>query len=75
MMGKSFMLYLYGNPNPWRYCTEVFDYLGIAAVIEGKIFCIHGGLSPQIKTLDQVAGAGSRAKSAVGVSLSLDDVN
>lgn len=44
----------YGNPNPWRYCTEVFDYLGIAAVIEGKIFCIHGGLSPQIKTLDQV---------------------
>merc|ERR1711976_510032 len=44
----------YGNANPWKYCTEVFDYLGIGAVIEGKIFCIHGGLSPQIKTLDQV---------------------
>lgn len=44
----------YGNPNPWKYCTEVFDYLGLAAVVEGKIFCIHGGLSPEIKTIDQV---------------------
>ena len=32
----------YGNANPWKYCTEVFDYLGIGAVVEGKIFCIHG---------------------------------
>ena len=44
----------YGNVNPWKYCTEVFDYLGIGALIEGKIFCIHGGLSPEIKTLDQI---------------------
>jgi serine/threonine-protein phosphatase 6 catalytic subunit len=42
----------YGNANPWKYCTEVFDHLGIGAVIEGKIFCIHGGLSPDIKTFD-----------------------
>ena len=44
----------YGNANPWKYCVEVFDYLGVAAIIEGKIFCIHGGLSPDIKTLDQI---------------------
>lgn len=44
----------YGNANPWKYCTEVFDYLGIAAIIEGKIFCVHAGLSPDIKTLDQI---------------------
>ena len=44
----------YGNANPWIYCTEVFDYLGIAAIIEGKIFCVHAGLSPDIKTLDQI---------------------
>lgn len=42
----------YGNSNPWKYCTEVFDYLGVGAVIEGSIFCVHAGLSPDIKTLD-----------------------
>ena len=44
----------YGNANPWKYCTDVFDYLGIAAVVEGSVFCIHGGLSPEIKSLDQI---------------------
>jgi diadenosine tetraphosphatase ApaH/serine/threonine PP2A family protein phosphatase len=44
----------YGNSNPWKYCVEVFDHLGIGAVVEGKIFCIHGGLSPDIKSLDQI---------------------
>ena len=44
----------YGNTNPWKYCTELFDYLTIAAVIDGKVLCIHGGLSPDIKTLDQI---------------------
>lgn len=44
----------YGNSNPWRYFTEVFDYFSIAAIIEGKIFCIHGGLSPMISTIDQI---------------------
>lgn len=42
----------YGNANPWKYCTEVFDNLSIGAVVEGKIFCVHGGLSPDIKTMD-----------------------
>ena len=32
----------------------MFDYLGIGAIIEGKIFCIHGGLSPEIRTVDQI---------------------
>jgi hypothetical protein len=22
----------YGNPNPWKYCVEVFDFLNVAAV-------------------------------------------
>jgi len=48
------IIWKYGNANPWKYCTEVFDYLGIAALVEGKILCIHGGLSPEVKTVDQI---------------------
>jgi serine/threonine-protein phosphatase 6 catalytic subunit len=44
----------YGNANPWRYFNDLFDYLPIGAIIEGKIFCIHGGLSPLISTIDQI---------------------
>ena len=44
----------YGNANVWNYFTDLFDYLPIAALIEGKIFCIHGGLSPNIETVDQI---------------------
>ena len=44
----------YGNSNPWNYCMEVFDLLPIGATINGEIFCVHGGLSPEIKTIDQI---------------------
>ncbi|XP_054920335.1 serine/threonine-protein phosphatase 4 catalytic subunit isoform X2 [Dermacentor andersoni] len=44
----------YGSITVWRYCTEIFDYLSLSAVIDGKIFCVHGGLSPSIQTLDQI---------------------
>lgn len=44
----------YGTANAWKYCCEVFDYLTIAALIDGAILCVHGGLSPDIRTLDQI---------------------
>ena len=44
----------YGNSNPWKYFNDIFDYLPIGAIVEGKIFCIHGGLSPLISTIDQI---------------------
>ncbi|KFH03557.1 putative serine/threonine protein phosphatase [Toxoplasma gondii MAS] len=44
----------YGNANPWKFCTEVFDYLALAAVIDDSVFCVHGGLSPDLKLLDQL---------------------
>lgn len=51
----------YGNNNVWKYFNDTFDYLPLGAIIEGtsgdnlgKILCIHGGLSPKLKTIDQM---------------------
>src|SRR5713226_3252735 len=44
----------YGSVNVWRYCTEIFDYLPLASIIDDKVFCVHGGLSPSISTLDEI---------------------
>ena len=44
----------YGNANVWKAFTDLFDYLPLTALIENQIFCLHGGLSPSIDTLDNV---------------------
>jgi serine/threonine-protein phosphatase 2A catalytic subunit len=44
----------YGSANVWKYFTDFFDYLPLTALVDGKIFCLHGGLSPYIETLDQI---------------------
>ena len=37
-----------------RYFTDLFDYLPLTALVDGQIFCLHGGLSPSIDTLDHI---------------------
>jgi len=44
----------YGNPNVWKMCADVFDCLALSAVVENRIFCVHGGLSPAINLLEQL---------------------
>ncbi|ODV94966.1 hypothetical protein PACTADRAFT_50803 [Pachysolen tannophilus NRRL Y-2460] len=44
----------YGSATVWKYCCQVFDFLTLSAIIDGKILCIHGGLSPEIRMLDQI---------------------
>eukprot|EP01017_Pseudomicrothorax_dubius_P006439 TRINITY_DN1182_c0_g4_i1.p1 TRINITY_DN1182_c0_g4~~TRINITY_DN1182_c0_g4_i1.p1 ORF type:complete len:314 (-),score=62.43 TRINITY_DN1182_c0_g4_i1:118-1059(-) len=44
----------YGNANVWKYLTDLFDFLPLTAIVENKIFCLHGGLSPALETLDQI---------------------
>lgn len=44
----------YGSVNVWRYCTEIFDYLALAAIIDTRIFCVHGGLCHRFKLLTKL---------------------
>jgi hypothetical protein len=44
----------YGTARIWQCCTDVFDYLTLSATINGSIFCVHGGLSPSIVSLDEI---------------------
>lgn len=34
----------YGSASVWRHCCEVFDYLALGALVDGRVFCVHGGL-------------------------------
>ncbi|XP_047328383.1 serine/threonine-protein phosphatase PP1-like [Impatiens glandulifera] len=42
------------NLRIWKTFTDCFNCLPIAALIDEKILCMHGGLSPGLKSLDQI---------------------
>lgn len=43
-----------GSHKMWKSFIDVFNTLPFAATINDKIFCIHGGLSPDLKDLKQI---------------------
>ena len=44
----------YGNASVWRHCVQCFDTFCIGAIIDGRVLCVHGGLSPDVRTIDQI---------------------
>lgn len=38
----------------WKLFTSTFDCFPVAGVIDEKIFCVHGGLSPDLKLMDEI---------------------
>lgn len=44
----------FGSINVWKYSTELFDYMPLSAIIDNQIFNVHGGLSPELNTIDEV---------------------
>jgi len=38
----------------WRIFNNCFECMPCAALIEEKIFCMHGGLSPELTSFDQI---------------------
>lgn len=43
-----------GGQKIWKSFIDMFNTLPIAATINDKIFCIHGGLSPDLQDLSQI---------------------
>ena len=42
------------NVRIWRSFTDLFNWLPVAAIIDEKILCMHGGLSPELKNLQNI---------------------
>ncbi|XP_031485121.1 serine/threonine-protein phosphatase PP1-like [Nymphaea colorata] len=42
------------NVRLWKIFTDCFNCLPVAALIEEKILCMHGGLSPELQNLSQI---------------------
>lgn len=42
------------NIKLWKVFTECFNCLPVAALVDDKIICMHGGLSPELMSLDQI---------------------
>ena len=42
------------NSQLWEMFIGCFDCLPVAAIVGGKIFCCHGGLSPDLESMDQI---------------------
>jgi diadenosine tetraphosphatase ApaH/serine/threonine PP2A family protein phosphatase len=46
---------LYQSNELWSRFQDVFGYLPLAAVVGSQIFCVHGGLSPSLCSLEQIS--------------------
>ena len=44
----------YGEESLWETFNDVFQFLPTAAMVSNKIFCLHGGLSPNLSKIDQI---------------------
>ena len=42
------------NIKAWKAFVDTFNCLPIASIVAGKIFCVHGGLSPSLSHMDDI---------------------
>ncbi|CAK6434087.1 unnamed protein product [Pipistrellus nathusii] len=44
------------NIKLWKTFTDCFNCLPVAAIVDERIFCCHGGLSPDLQSMEQIRG-------------------
>jgi diadenosine tetraphosphatase ApaH/serine/threonine PP2A family protein phosphatase len=42
------------NIKLWKTFTDCFNCLPVSAIVDEKILCMHGGLSPDLQSMDQI---------------------
>ncbi|KAJ3198750.1 hypothetical protein HDU83_008031 [Entophlyctis luteolus] len=42
------------NIKLWKTFADMFNCMPAAAIVDEKIFCMHGGLSPDLQTMEQI---------------------
>ena len=59
-MNLRYLLFLFSpgkrrfNIKLWKTFTDCFNCLPVAAIVDEKIFCCHGGLSPDLQSMEQI---------------------
>lgn len=38
----------------WKWFNDLFDWFPLSAIINGRILCVHGGISPNLKNINQL---------------------
>ncbi|KAF9762905.1 Serine/threonine-protein phosphatase 4 catalytic subunit [Nosema granulosis] len=44
----------YGNIRVWRMFCEVFSFLNVGCIVDGRVLCVHGGISPYAITINKM---------------------
>lgn len=44
----------YGNSDLWDAFQVVFSYMPLGCILDEKIFCVHGGISPHLESVKQL---------------------
>ena len=44
----------YSSKKIWQTFQNVFNYIPVSAIIDEKILCMHGGLSPDLEKIEQI---------------------
>ncbi|KAH0794686.1 Pph3p [Histomonas meleagridis] len=44
----------YGTEEIYNKCNDMFETLPLAAIVDNRLFCVHGGLSPDLNTIQQI---------------------